>query len=1035
MSQNYEKLKAKLLELFMLDQPDLDFGIYRIMNSKRTEITQFLDNDLLPQVKSAFAQYSSNDHEQIKQELAKAIEKTKDLGINPDDSPKVQELKQKLSQTTDLTAMENEVYSDLFNFFRRYYKEGDFLSLRRYKKGVYAIPYEGEEVKLYWANHDQYYIKTSEYLRDYAFLLPSGKKVHFKLTEADIEKDNRKTDPNKERRFSLIEENPVVEENQELIIRFHYLPCDKKTKQKDLNDHAVKTILETNNLDTWITALSAKMPTEKNPDRTLLEKHLNDYTSRHSFDYFIHKDLGGFLQRELDFYIKNEIMHLDDIESQTAPKVEQYLSKIKVIRTIAHKIISFLEQLENFQKKLWLKKKFVVETNYCVTLDRVPKELYPEIAANNAQREEWVRLFAIDQIKADLAVKESYSSPLSEAFLTENPYLVLDTRFFDETFKNKLLSSIENIDEQLNGLLIHSENFQALNLILDRYKEQVKCIYIDPPYNTGDDGFAYKDNYKSSSWLSMLGQTSSLAISLLDDKSSYFISCDENEALDLGQLLVQYFGQENHVETITWNKRVPKNDKGIGNIHEYIYLFTKNQKLRRSQEMSFVMRKDGLEEIYELIRKAKQKKVSLEETKKRLKKFYKKQGYDRGITLYCDLDPNYEVWGKINMAWPNPKTQGPRYEVINPITNKPTPIPKKGWRWMEETFRKAEKGPVFSLPDGSMMKGRIWYPSDEKTQPSSITYLRDVESFLLRSIISLKSNGSLELEQLGLDGLIDYPKPSKLMEWIFFSTGEREGFLMDYFAGSGTTGQAIINLNREDNSNLKFILAEMGQYFDTVLKPRIQKVIYSTDWKNGKPVSRDTGISHMFKYIRLESYEDCLNNLILKQTEQQKQLLQSNQKFRETYMLGYMLETETKSSSSLLNLDAFTDPFNYTLNIATGSVGETTPVTVDMVETFNYLLGLKVRHIDTIEDYRVIEGHNPKDEKVLIIWRNTQQKSNENLDKFFTRQQYNTLDMEYDLIYVNGDNNLENLKKEQDTWKVRLIEEEFHRLMFDVQDV
>src|SRR5690606_40486846 len=110
-----------------------------------------------------------------------------------------------------------------------------------------------------------------------------------------------------------------------------------------------------------------------------------------------------FLRRELDLYIKNEVMHLDDIEHDTVPRVEQYLSKIKVIRKIAHKVIQFLEQLENFQKKLWLKKKFVVETNYCITLDRVPEELYPEIAANDAQREEWVRLFAIDEIKKNLS--------------------------------------------------------------------------------------------------------------------------------------------------------------------------------------------------------------------------------------------------------------------------------------------------------------------------------------------------------------------------------------------------------------------------------------------------------------------------------------------------------------------------------------------------------------------------------------------------------------------------------------------------------
>jgi adenine-specific DNA-methyltransferase len=167
-------------------------------------------------------------------------------------------------------------------------------------------------------------------------------------------------------------------------------------------------------------------------------------------------------------------MHLDDIEDAHVPRVEQYLSEIKIIRSISYKIIAFLEQLENFQKNLWLKKKFIVETNYCITLDRIAKELYQIILANNPQREEWVRLFAIDSLPG-------YSTPLTVEFLKANDKLLVDTRFFDAMFKNKLLASINSLDDQCNGLLIHADNFQALNLIHSRFQEQVKCIYIDPP--------------------------------------------------------------------------------------------------------------------------------------------------------------------------------------------------------------------------------------------------------------------------------------------------------------------------------------------------------------------------------------------------------------------------------------------------------------------------------------------------------------------------------------------------------------------------
>jgi adenine-specific DNA-methyltransferase len=116
-------------------------------------------------------------------------------------------------------------------------------------------------------------------------------------------------------------------------------------------------------------------------------------------------------------------------------------------------------------------------------------------------------------------------------------------------------------------------------------------------------------------------------------------------------------------------------------------------------------------------------------------------------------------------------------------------------------------------------------------------------------------------------------------------------------------------------------------------------------------------------------------------------------------------------------------------------VGETRPVAVDLVETFNYLLGLRVRRVETVRAFRVVRGTNPEGEKVLVIWRNTREKSNGDLDQFFSEQGYNTRDREFDIIYTNGDNNLENLRRPDETWKVRLIEESFQRLMFDVQDV
>ncbi|WP_156812286.1 hypothetical protein [Legionella tunisiensis] len=217
-----------------MDKADLDFGIYRIMNQKRDEINKFLYDDLLPQVNQAFADFEDDNSTILQDELNKLIKTLIEAGIDPENSPKVIELKNQLSNRIDRIALENEVFK-ITNFFSRYYDKGDFISQRRYKANTYAIPYEGEEVKLYWANYDQYYIKSSEHLRDYAFIAKDGQDndqpFRIKLIEADTEKDNIKAKSDEERRFILDEDTPLSIENSELLIHFNYIPVGKKIKR------------------------------------------------------------------------------------------------------------------------------------------------------------------------------------------------------------------------------------------------------------------------------------------------------------------------------------------------------------------------------------------------------------------------------------------------------------------------------------------------------------------------------------------------------------------------------------------------------------------------------------------------------------------------------------------------------------------------------------------------------------------------------------------------------------------------------------
>jgi len=1082
MSQKYEKIKTLLKELFQLDQPDLDFGFYRVMHAKSAEVTQFLDKDLLPQVQAAFGQYKTADKAEIEKELAKVIAGIKAAGMDPTQSPKVNELRARLkSDAVDVAALESEVYDHLYSFFRRYYSEGDFLAKRVYKPGVYAIPYEGEEVTLHWANKDQYYIKTSEYLRDYAFRLRpdpstgSGQaknpmRVHFRLADA-VEGDhgNVKAAEGKDRVFILAapgESGRVFiteqdgEQGKEFVIHFEYRPAtltdwpddaragkSKPPAQKDLIALAGKRVLAVADasLAPWIVELGKPHVTAsgEKADYTRLEAHLKRYTARNTFDYFIHKDLGGFLRRELDFYIKNEVMHLDDVENESVPRVEQYLSKIKVIRRIAGKIIDFLAQLEDFQKKLWLKKKFVVETQWCITLGCIPEALYPEIAANDAQREEWVKLLAIDEIKGDLTTP-GYSKELKTEFLKAHPTLILDTRHFDAGFTARLLEAIGDVDEQTDGVLFHSENFQALSVMQARYREQVKCVYIDPPYNTEEDRqsgrFVYKDNYDRSSWVSLLYGGFTRASALMSRDGVIFTSIDHNEIASLKIILEETIGRSNFEGLISWRRRHNQpNDKTkmIGMVAEYLLAYAKDSQVLRQQGVG---------------------KLDL-----------------TGSFSNPDNDPRGDWASK---PWKVGSGQsGTRY-VITSLSGKAF---DEEWMGDEETYKRllADKRIIFPK-GGDGFPRKKYFRSEREEEGQCATNWWEHEQF------GHNASASDVLSALfGFKNLFTNPKPPELVRGIVQVSGRSVPLVLDYFAGSGTTGHAVINLNREDGGQRKFILVEMGDYFDTVLLPRIKKVTFTPEWKDGKPKRLATPEEaerspRIVKVIRLESYEDALNNLETRRTGTQQLLLdatdaQGADGLKEQYILRYMLNVETRGSQSLLNIQAFTGPTAYNLKVKRPGSDESREAKVDLLETFNWLIGLTVQHIAAPQTFsaaferdsekrlrlkgrlkqvdphphplpkvegerkwwfRTVAGTTPDGHKTLIIWRKlTGEPEQDNLvlDEWFTKQGYSAKDSEFDLIYVNGGNNLENLKAPDDTWKVRLIEEDFQRLMFEME--
>lgn len=1028
-----------LEEIFELDKADLDFGIYRIMNIRRKEIMKFLSEDLPKKVKETLTPFAQNTVE-IKERLSAIERQAAELGIEISASPKLAEeyarLKSQLASGTDLSSLETDVYSALYKFFSRYYDEGDFISKRRYKEGVYAIPYEGEEVKLYWANADQYYIKTTENFRDYTFI-DNGKKVHFRLVDATTEKNNNKETDTSKREFMLYKETPerpelktIEEINGELVIRFVYdIPNDKKVNWFQANLAAISDAIAKKFKD-WYHLL-APVPGGKKEARTVLEKHLSAYVAKNTFDYFIHKDLRGFLTRELDFFIKSEVIHLDDIDTTDEKRADSYLAKVRAIKRVGKIIIDFLAQIEDFQKKLWLKKKFVVDTNWCITLDRVDEKFYPEIIENEAQIAEWREMYAIHEIEGNLTTV-GYSEPLTIEFLRQNKNLVLDTRHFSADFKERLIASIDNLDEQTGGLLIHSENFQALRMLTEKYREQIKCVYIDPPYNAQSSEILYKNTFKHSSWLSLMENRLSASLPLLRKDFVYISAIDEVEQERLGLLLRDIFSDGLAVTAVTIVHN-PSGQQGdnFSSTHEYAYFVYPVP----GRSIAEQIREDPKEWDIRNFRD-----VTGEESLRTAAKtcFYPILVKDEKIIGFGDVcDINYHP--EMNVVRPD--------GIIEVYPIDPQGIERK-WRFARDT--------VESIQDQlfvTYIKKRGVY--DIKRIKKAFNY----KTVWQAAKYSANNYGTQLLNQILGYQLFSYPKSIyTVIDCVSAGlNGYKNTIILDYFAGSGTTGNAVINLNREDGGKRKYILVEMGEYFYTVTLPRMKKVIYSADWKNGKPQNRNTGISHIMKYISLESYEDTLSNIELDDDKHQLAM-----KFGDEYMIHYMFDYEAKES--MLSLDAFNTPFSYKLKIIENN--ETKLKTVDLCETFNYLIGLSVirqsatvwfKVVKLIEEewkreglyegavrlerdnsgeygFKQIEGRLPDGRRALVIWRTITDnliQSNAALDAYFTKYRINPADREFDVIYVNGDNNLENLRLDDENWKVQRIEPVFREKMFE----
>ena len=888
----------------------IDEKLPSIVDEALAEVTDSLYNSQLAEVKEyvekeggATEQGYLNDVSGNLQLLIDFLEYKQQDELIPPLQTNPEDLKSKLAF---------RVYNHIHGFFEGYYRDGDFgyndRSTASYKVNYPdEADYNGTDILFHWKCRDSYYVKTATGFNSVTFEV-EDKRIEYRLegkaNSGTAQNSNR--DDFKHYRFDRIEppkpddteptwrvilhlaetSTPKVEiyremntqifsETDNVDLYLHESP--KKGAElgkpifKDLantydkvNDGRLQGIKALHiNLESYADKLAShpdfndlgknkterQAALEKRPRVVrfhTFDKNLNTFFVGMDSDYFIHKDLDKFLKTEQRRYIQNTI--LGDLNTLLNPNPENPAFAIATaFRNVTNEIIALLVAVETFQKQLFLMKKKVVSTDYLISVGKIleatkdntteREEIISRILENEAQLADWRETFGIDITK---------QMPLLEALDSTLP---LDTQHFkeDEVFVDNLLSLFDDLDSQIDGVLLNSENFQALDLLMEKYRNSIRCVHIDPPYNANnsESGFLYKNNYQHSSWLTMMENRLLLAEQLMTPDSCILCHIDENEYENLFYVF-NILSTENR-GTIIWDKRNPIGGSNrVATQHEYVICHSKgNVKLQyRSLNRETIFKKANT-----LLKKH---KGPSRRCRKEFETWLKNQPkFSAGERAFSEIDENGQVYRKAHMGAGALRTD-PKYfrKLRHPKTNKLCPIPENGWRHTPEFM------------DDLLATNQVWFGIDETTQPQQKNYLKDYIATDLSSLVSSGEKGKRQIEALGLT--FPFCHPVGLYEnLVWTATPNGKGVALDFFAGSGTTGHAILNLNKTDNGSRKFILVEMGDYFESKLKERIRRVMFSQHWKNGKPDENKkiNGTVGIVKYQRLEQYEDVLNNI------------------------------------------------------------------------------------------------------------------------------------------------------------------------------
>ncbi|PUD54455.1 site-specific DNA-methyltransferase [Helicobacter pylori] len=542
-------------------------------------------------------------------------------------------------------------------------------------------------------------------------------------------------------------------------------------------------------------------------DEQILKKAFGKFKKQGSMDYFIHKNALGFLKEQLDLYL------FEYLFKEMTAFDDKRLNEINTIKEVALEVISLVSEFENKLCKIWNKPRFVLNSHFIVSLDQLKAKNYDLNKITNhknypKQVKEW----------QDLNLKITDN-------LLENEFLPLDTIYFKD-LEEEIKSQFN--ENEINGTLIKSENYQALNSLKNRYKETIDCIYIDPPFNTGSD-FAYIDKFQDSTWLSLMHNRLELAYDFLSPQGSFYLHLDNNANYLGCMLLNDIFGKENFRNEIIWRRKQATSygDKYFGVVSDTIFLYSKTDK-----------------NIFHTI-----KSLNDENTQKYIKERF----------VFSDKDGRKYMKSPLvnSLNRPNLKYV---FQGINP--------PPNGWLYsqtrMQELFDNNE----------------LLIPNDPNARIYRKIFLDKYEGQEISNLwldISIVNPMAIEQEDFQTQ------KPEKLLERIIKASSNENSIVCDFFAGSGTTCAVAHKLKR------KYIGIEMGEHFESVILPRLKKVIGG--FKSGALKEFNKG--GIIKVYESESYEEILRKI--KYEDNDKPLAYDEQ---------YSDLVECKEHSYTLNVEA-----------------------------------------------------------------------------------------------------------------------------------